>query len=464
MSDLKKIGIVDDTFRFTTVEQLVADGVLHRPMDGNHGEQHPKVADYVSEGIPFIMANDLVQGRINYDDCNFITKKQADGLRKGFAKPGDVLVTHKATIGRTALVGDEANPYIMLTPQVTYYRIRNPEVLDKRYLRHYFDSSLFQQTLSMWAGAGATRAYLGITGQGKLPVVIPPISKQRKIAAILTAYDDLIEVNKRRTALLEKMAEELYREWFVRLRFPGYQDTRFVKGMPKGAKVSPLREHIKHYIGGGWGADSPEGRENQPVYVIRGTDFDAVAVGDVTSVPLRYEKFSSVESRKLQPGDIVMENSVNHASRTSGKSILITEGILKLFDGDVICASFCKLLRPANREFAKLLHLNFKMIFEQGLFEIYQNVATNGIANLQIERFLDRHQIVVPANIDLAKINCLDVSVIARMQARLRATRDLLLPRLMSGKLSVEDLDIQFPPSMQEATAEQESLPEARRA
>ena len=108
------------------------------------------------------------------------------------------------------------------------------------------------------------------------------------------------------------------------------------------------------------------------------------------------------------------------------------------------------------------------MIFEQGLFEIYQNVATNGIANLQIERFLDRHQIVVPPNIDLAKINCLDVSVIARMQARLRATRDLLLPRLISGKLSVEDLDIQFPPSMQEdaaaTLAEEETAHEARHA
>ena len=60
---------------------------------------------------------------------------------------------------------------------------------------------------------------------------MPP---QRKIAAILTAYDDLIETNKRRIALLEKMAEELYREWFVRMRFPGHQDTKFVKGVPEG--------------------------------------------------------------------------------------------------------------------------------------------------------------------------------------------------------------------------------------
>jgi type I restriction enzyme S subunit len=227
MNELKKIGIVNDSFRLATVEYLIKEKTLERPIDGNHGEQHPKVADYVAEGVPFVMANDLIDGRINYNSCKFITKKQAESLRKGFAKQGDILVTHKATIGRTAIVGNEANPYVMLTPQVTYYRVKNLQILDNRYLRYYFNSELFQKTLEIWSGAGATRAYLGITDQRKLPVIVPPIETQRKIAAILTAYDDLIETNKRRIALLEKMAEEIYREWFVRLRFPGYQNTQF---------------------------------------------------------------------------------------------------------------------------------------------------------------------------------------------------------------------------------------------
>ncbi len=68
----------------------------------------------------------------------------------------------------------------------------------------------------------------------KFEVNFPDIKTQRKIAAILTAYDDLIETNKRRIALLEKMAEQLYREWFVRMRFPGHQTTKFVKGVPEG--------------------------------------------------------------------------------------------------------------------------------------------------------------------------------------------------------------------------------------
>ncbi len=308
MNDLRKIGIVDESFCLTTVEELIVEETLDRPMDGNHGEQHPKVADYISDGIPFIMANDLSGGRINYNSCSFITKKQADSLRKGFAKQGDVLVTHKATIGRTALVGNEAKPYIMLTPQVTYYRIKKHNVLDNRYLRYYFDSELFQKTLAIWAGAGATRAYLGITDQRKLPIIIPPLLKQRKIAAILAAYDDLIETNKRRIALLEKMAEELYREWFVRMRFPGHQNTRFVKGVPEGWEIRQLCEC----------ADinpSNLGRNDRPE-IIHYVDIGSVMtndIGDIHTLPL--SEAPGRAKRRVRHGDIIW-SSVRPANRS----------------------------------------------------------------------------------------------------------------------------------------------------
>ena len=218
MSDkeiLKKIGIKDLSFDFMSISQLVKRGIVGKPLDGNHGEIHPKSEDFVDSGVPFIMASDINNGVVDYINCNFITKKQADSLRKGFAKSGDVLLTHKATIGRTAIVKYDAQPYVMLTPQVTYYRVLDAQKLNRQYLRYFFESAFFQDTLKLWAGSGSTRAYLGITEQGKLPFVLPPIEKQKKIAAILSAYDDLIENNQRRIALLEKMAEELYREWFV---------------------------------------------------------------------------------------------------------------------------------------------------------------------------------------------------------------------------------------------------------
>src|SRR2546423_8371590 len=113
---LRKIGIKDESFGLSTVRQLVEEQVLERPIDGNHGEIDPKTEDFVPEGVPFIMATDVNDGQVDYTSCNFITAKQANSLRKGFAKNGDVLLTHKATIGRTAIVRYYEHPYIMLTP------------------------------------------------------------------------------------------------------------------------------------------------------------------------------------------------------------------------------------------------------------------------------------------------------------------------------------------------------------
>ena len=175
-----------------TVQELIDLEMLDEPLDGNHGSIHPKASDYVAEGVPFIMANNLINGVVDLDDCAFISEEQAKTLRKGFAKPGDVLLTHKATIGRTAIVPDRYET-IILTPQVTYYRVKRG--IDNRYLKYYFDSPDFQATLNNWAGSGSTRAYLGITAQHKLPVILPPYSEQQKIADILEVLDRKIKIN-----------------------------------------------------------------------------------------------------------------------------------------------------------------------------------------------------------------------------------------------------------------------------
>lgn len=175
-----------------TVQELIDLDMLDEPLDGNHGSIHPKASDYVDEGVPFIMANNLINGVVDLDGCAFISEEQAKTLRKGFAKPGDVLLTHKATIGRTAIVPDRYET-IILTHQVTYYRVKRG--IDNRYLKYYFDSPDFQTTLNNWAGSGSTRAYLGITAQHKLPVILAPYSEQQKIADILEALDRKIQLN-----------------------------------------------------------------------------------------------------------------------------------------------------------------------------------------------------------------------------------------------------------------------------
>ena len=82
-----------------TVQELISNGVLEKPLDGNHGGIHPKGSDFIDSGIPFIMASDLINGEVDTKGCKFISFEQASTLRKGFAKAGDVLLSHKATIG-----------------------------------------------------------------------------------------------------------------------------------------------------------------------------------------------------------------------------------------------------------------------------------------------------------------------------------------------------------------------------
>lgn len=204
----------------TTIGHLVKRGVIDPPTDGNHGEIHPKASDFVKDGIPFVMASDIENGVIDLTNCEFIRESQAKTLRKGFAIEGDVLLTHKATIGRTAVVPKIDTPYIMLTPQVTYYRVKKKNELDNRFLKYYFDFKPFQETLALWSGAGSTRAYLGIMGQHNLSIRLPKIDVQKKIAAVLSALDAKIDCNNRINAELEAMAKTLYDYWFVQFDFP----------------------------------------------------------------------------------------------------------------------------------------------------------------------------------------------------------------------------------------------------
>ena len=87
-------GVIPEAWKCTTVGQLVRDGILEKPLDGNHGNIHPKSGDFVSYGIPFVMANNIREGQVDLSGCAFIRKKQADRLQKGFSRSGDVLLTH----------------------------------------------------------------------------------------------------------------------------------------------------------------------------------------------------------------------------------------------------------------------------------------------------------------------------------------------------------------------------------
>lgn len=240
-----EVGVIPEEWEATSVGQMIADGLIEKPLDGNHGNIHPKSGDFVESGIPFVMANNVQDGRVDLVNCSFIRQKQADSLQKGFSRTGDVLLTHKATIGNTAIVGEIPFPYIMLTPQVTYYRVADKQKLSNIYLRYYFDSGGFQSVLRALSGGG-TRAYIGISAQHQLPVIIPPNpAEQRAIAEALSDVDGLLNGLDRLIAKKRDLKQAAMQQLLTgQTRLPGFQgewDFAELKSLyAKVFKKSPL--------------------------------------------------------------------------------------------------------------------------------------------------------------------------------------------------------------------------------
>jgi type I restriction enzyme S subunit len=186
-----KIGRIPVQWEIKRFADLLSEGILSGIQDGNHGNDHPKASDYVTSGIPFIMANNIVNGSIDTIHCKFIRKEQADSLRIGFAKTGDILLSHKGTIGKVTVV-PKIDEYLMLTPQVTYYRVGRPDKLLNVFLKYFMESERFQTILSRLSEQ-STRKYIGITQQKKLLMAIPPLAEQCKMAGSLLELDTRIE-------------------------------------------------------------------------------------------------------------------------------------------------------------------------------------------------------------------------------------------------------------------------------
>lgn len=186
------------------IKDLVKNKIIEKPLDGNHGNLHPTSSDYIEKGIPFIMANDIINDRIDFKNCKKISKNLAQTLQKGFAKTNDVLLTHKGTLGRTCIVPELNYDYIILTPQVTYYRIIIKEKLKNTFLKNYFNSNEFVKNL-VKIGASGTRPYIGILEQLNLKIAFPSIQEQEKIANFLSSIDKKISL------IEEKL--ELFRDY-----------------------------------------------------------------------------------------------------------------------------------------------------------------------------------------------------------------------------------------------------------
>lgn len=198
---------VPEHWTVTTLRNLIrAEAVILQ--DGNHGELHPTASEYVDDGIPFLMANNVRDGRVNLTDCKRISKNRADMLRIGFAKAGDMLLTHKGTVGEVAMIpADISGPYWMLTPQVTYYRWTEDK-FDAAFYMYQFQSKSILTQLDIIGSKQSTRAYVGLIAQGDLVVTVPPIMEQRAIREELRKHAERFDrMFARATGLIELLQE-----------------------------------------------------------------------------------------------------------------------------------------------------------------------------------------------------------------------------------------------------------------
>jgi len=287
---------------------------------------------------------------------------------------------------------------------------------------------------------------------GTLEISIHPINTQRKIAAILSAYDDLIENNIKRIRILEKTAQNLYREWFVHLRFPGHESVKMVDSplgiIPEGWDVKKIGALLSYTIGGGWGFDNQIEENLIPAYVIRGTDIPEARYSNVSNCPLRFHKPTNLQSRIIRVNDIIFEVSGGSKDQPLGRSLLIGLNTIRSFDKDVMCASFCKLIRPnENMILPELLYLHFVEIYENKQIVKYQ-VQSTGLSNFKFTYFLDNESVLKPSHEIQDKFKSIINPILDTIQllgfknSNLRQARDLLLPKLISGELDVSELDI----------------------
>ena len=394
----------------------VADLCLGKMLDQNKNRGVP---------TPYLANVNVRWGEFVLNDMRVMRFEEHERDRYGL-KYGDIVMCEGGEPGRCAIWKEQV-PGMMI--QKALHRIRPKAGLDHRFLYYSFRNIGLLRGFDQYF-TGATIKHLPGEKLAKVEVPIPPLPIQRRIAGILSAYDDLIENSQRRIKILEEMARRLYREWFVQFRFPGHEDCQFVDSplgaIPKGWEVKRLGE----------------------MAVINRAQINARNVPE----RLRYIDIASVSPGRIDSiTDYLFTDAPGRARRI-------------VVHGDVLWSC----VRPNRRSHAQVMHPEDNTIASTGFAVLtamkvpftflYQatttdefvayltNNATGAAYPAVTAPTFENAKLVFPATelihlfgeltIPMAE----EVHVIQRQVENLRRTRDLLLPRFLSGQIDVEAL------------------------
>lgn len=391
--------------------------------------------EYSEVGIHVVKVTNIEDGTIVARADDFLPASKYETYKQHQLREGDIVVatvgSHPSqpgsVVGRTARVPKDFSESF-LNQNAVCLRVKRPDLIDQTYLFYLSKTVLFKHHIESRARGSANQVRMALGELKKFSVSVPHVNNQQKIAAILSAYDELIENNKRRIALLEKMAEEIYREWFVRLRFPGYEKVKNVKGVPTSWRILRFSEVCRFQKG-----KTPD------------ESFDESQDGCLPYLNVEFLEGQNTEYVRQTRSSIVCEDGDILMLMDGARS-----GLVFRANRGIVGSTFARIaVTPLYRDF----------VFEYlraAREQIVSNNTGSAIPHANKE-FIHRLILLLPINDDLiVEFNSHYRSLfeqVENLQSQnriLQRSRDQLLPRLISGKLSVENLDIQFPPSMKE--------------
>jgi type I restriction enzyme S subunit len=371
------------------------------------------------EPLPYLANINVRWGEFELDDLRQM-RFEADEKERYGLKNGDIAMCEGGEPGRCA-IWKEQLPEMMI--QKALHRIRPHDCVDHRFL--YYS---FLQTGKLGGFAplftGSTIKHLTGRSLANLEIELPDLATQARIGSTLSAYDDLIQNNRRRMALLENAARVLCQEWFIRLRFPGYEHIRIAKGTPQGWERKTAHEALEILSGGTpktsvtefWGGEIPFYTPKDAPDGIWVTDCDRT----ITEVGL-----SNCNSR-LFPKETVFIS----ARGTVGK--------LNMAQRPMAMSQSCYALVGKG-------HLTQPFVFcamQEGVAALRQQ-AVGAVFDAIIVDTFKRISFLIPPPKTVRLFDEFARPVLAQLEnltlqnQKLRAARDLLLPRLMSGELTV---------------------------
>ena len=341
--------------------------------------------------------------------------------------PG-IVIGRKGTLGTVHFINSPFWPHDT-TLWVKDFKGNYPRFL------HYCLQTLKLETFD----SGASNPTLNRNHIHKIQIIFPKeLETQKRIAAILSTYDALIDNNKDRIRLLEALAEDIYREWFVRLRYPGYKNRKVIKGIPQGWGLVKLERAFK-YTGGGTPSKEVGRYWN-------GGDINWFTPSDITAAAGAFledsadqcteEGFTHSSAKMFPPYSVML------TSRATIGALGINLTPACTNQGFITCIPNLRYPLPYLYHWLKLAKPHFELLSSGATFA----ELTKGTFR-RIEILTPPEPLVTEfAKLEMPLFNSIENYL--RANRKLTETRDKLLPRLVSGKLSVEGLDIQFPPHM----------------